>query len=125
MNYVIYIENLTPNGNASQSSVYYWKDEDKNMTAELAVTGGRTHNFLSVSCSTTQTHPKLYVAWWMLTFPVDTVYIMTVKIYYRCNSKFYFSFVFFNLNASPYSWNAPACCNDILTVYIIDDLSKC
>jgi hypothetical protein len=33
--------------------------------------------------------PKRYVAWWMLTFPVDTVYITNVLIYYRGNSKFF------------------------------------
>ena len=89
MNYVIYIENLTSNGTASQSSNWYWKGENKTMTADLAVTGGRTHDLLSLSCSITQPDPKRYVAWWMLTFPVDTVYITNVLIYYRGNSKFF------------------------------------
>ena len=89
MNYVIYIENLVPNGSASQSSNWYWKSKNKTMTADLAVTGGRTHNLLSLSCSMTQADPKLNVAWWMLTFPVDTVYITNVLIYYRGNSKFF------------------------------------
>jgi hypothetical protein len=52
-----------------------------------AVTGGRTHDLLSLSCSMTQPDPKLYVAWWMLTFPVDTVYITNVLIYYRYPAK--------------------------------------
>jgi hypothetical protein len=89
MNYLIYIENLAPNGTASQSSDWYWISKNKTMTADLAVTGGRTHDLLSVSCSMTQTFPKQYVAWWMLTFPVDTVYITKVLIYYRGNSKFF------------------------------------
>ena len=89
MNDVIYIENLTSNGTASQSSNWYWNDKNKTMTADLAITGGRTHDLLSVSCSITQTEPKQYVAWWMLTFPVDTVYITKVLIYYRGNSKFF------------------------------------
>jgi len=37
-----YIGNIASNGIASQSSVYYWKDRDQNMTADLAITGGRT-----------------------------------------------------------------------------------
>jgi hypothetical protein len=89
MNYVIYIENLAPNGTASQSSNWYWKSKNKTMTADLAVTGGRTYDLLSLSCSMTQPDPKLYVAWWMLTFPVDAVYITKVFIYYRGNSKFF------------------------------------
>jgi hypothetical protein len=89
MNYVIYIENLTPNGTASQSSDWYWESKNKTMTADLAVTGGRTNDIFSLSCSITQPDPKLYDAWWMLTFPVDTVYITKVLIYYRGNSKFF------------------------------------
>jgi hypothetical protein len=89
MNDVIYIENLTSNGTASQSSNWYWNDKNKTMTADLAITGGRTHDLRSVSCSITRTEPKQYVAWWMLTFPVDTVYITKVLIYYRGNSKFF------------------------------------
>jgi hypothetical protein len=60
MNYVIYIENLTPNGTASQSSDWYWKSKNKTMTADLAITGGRTTDFLSLSCSITQPEPKQY-----------------------------------------------------------------
>ena len=89
MNYVIYLENLAPNGTASQSSDWYWKSKNKTMTADLAVTGGRTNDLLSLSCSITQPDLKLYDAWWMLTFPVDTVYITKVLIYYRGNSKFF------------------------------------
>jgi hypothetical protein len=71
MNDVIYIEILTSNGTASQSSDWYWKDKNKTMTADLAVTGGRTNTILSLSCSVTQPKPKRYVAWWMLMFPID------------------------------------------------------
>ena len=89
MNYVNYIDNLAPNGTASQRSDWYWISKHKTMAADLAITGGRTHDLLSLSCSITQTEPKQYVAWWMLTFPVDTVYITNVLIYYRGNSKFF------------------------------------
>ena len=57
------------------------------LVANLAITGGRTHDFYSTSCATTATDPPRYVAWWMLAFPVDTVYITNVQIYYRSNSK--------------------------------------
>ena len=89
------IESLALNGTASQSSVYHW--ENLNLTADLAITGGPTHDFNSASCSTTLTDPKQYVAWWMLTFPVDTIYITNVKIYYRDNSKYSLSLELFNL----------------------------
>ena len=75
------------------------------MTADLAITGGRTHNFYGLSCATTRYSPTQYVAWWMFTLPVDTVYITTVNIYYRYNSKSYFSFVFFNLIFTIHSIN--------------------
>jgi hypothetical protein len=57
------------------------------LVANLAITGGPTHAFSSTSCATTATEPTRYVAWWMLAFPVDTVYITNVQIYYRSNSK--------------------------------------
>jgi hypothetical protein len=38
-------------------------------------------NMYSTSCATTATEPTRYVAWWMLAFPVDTVYITNVQIY--------------------------------------------
>ena len=117
-----YLETIASHGTASQSSVYYCGGANTYLTADLAITGGPTHDFNSISCTTTIPTPVQYAAW--LTFPVDTVYITIVKIYYREYSKFYFSFVFFNLISSPYSCNEPLCCNDILTVSIIDDLSK-
>ena len=83
-----YIENLSQNGTASQNGVYYWKAHNLNLTADLAVTGGSTYTINSKSCSITQYIPIQYVAWWMLTFPVDTVYITHVNIYFRGNSKF-------------------------------------
>ena len=88
-----YIENLSPDGTPSQSSVYYWKDKQVNMTADLAINGGPTDTF--VGCSMTLHNPFQSSAWWMLTFPVDTVYITNVKIYYRENSKFTLSYVHF------------------------------
>ena len=95
--YYIIQETLASNGTASHISVYYWKDRNRNMTSNLAITCGSTHDFYSVSCASTGYSPTHHVAWWMLLFPVDTVYIMTVNIYYRYNSKSYFSFVYFNL----------------------------
>jgi hypothetical protein len=78
-----YTENLSPNGTASQSSYYYWQYRNLNLTADLAITGGRTHDFLSGSCAVTQYSPTRYRAWWMLTFPVDTIYITNVKIFFK------------------------------------------
>jgi len=86
MSFVIYIENLAPNGTASQSTTYYWKEMGKNLTADLAISGGPTDSV--EGCSITWYKPFQRFAWWMLTFPVDTVYITNVKIYYRSNSKF-------------------------------------
>jgi hypothetical protein len=88
------IENISSNGTATQSSEYFWKDKQLFLTADLAITGGPTHHFKSDSCATTLYKPIQYVAWWMLTFPVDTVYITTVKIYYRNDSKSNFTFVY-------------------------------
>ena len=51
-----YTENLSPNGTASQSSYYYWQDRNLNLT-DLAITGGRTHDFFSESCAVTQYSP--------------------------------------------------------------------
>ena len=95
-----YTENLSPNGTAFQSSDYHWKDYNLNLTADLAITGGRTHDFASRSCALTQYSPTQYTAWWMLTFPVDTVYITNVLIYFRGPSKFFFSYVPFNFVCS-------------------------
>jgi hypothetical protein len=85
-----YIENLSPNGTANQSSDYLWVGKNIYLTADLAITGGPTNAFVSESCSVTLAFPIQYVAWWILTFPVDAVYITNVKIYYRDNSKFPF-----------------------------------
>jgi hypothetical protein len=100
-----YIENISWNGTASQSSTYYWKALDMNMTADLAITGGRTHDFYSRSCATTGYPPPDYLAWWMLTFPVDTVYVTNIRIYYRGNRKFYFQVCHLNLVIFPCSCN--------------------
>ena len=88
------LENISSNGTATQSSDYFWKDKQIFLTADLAITGGPTQHFKSVSCATTLYKPIQYVAWWMLTFPVDTVYITTVKMYYRNDSKSNFSLVY-------------------------------
>ena len=80
MNFVIYIENLAPNGTASQSTTYYWEDKDKHLTADLAISGGPADAVEGIGCSITWFQPFQRFAWWMLTFPVDTVYITNVKI---------------------------------------------
>ena len=88
MNFIIYIENLAPNGTASQSTTYYWKATQHNLTADLAINGGPTDTFVNHECSLTWYKPFQRFAWWMLTFSVDTVYVTNVNIYYRYNSKF-------------------------------------
>jgi hypothetical protein len=82
-----YTENLSQNGTASQSSTYHWISRQLNLTSDLAITGGRTHDLRSESCAVTQYSPTQYEAWWMLTFPVDTIYITNVLIYFRSNGK--------------------------------------
>jgi hypothetical protein len=86
MNFVIYIENMAPNGAASQSTTYYWVNRNINLTADLAINGGPTDTF--GGCSVTWYKPFQRFAWWMLSFPVDAVYVTNVKIYYRRVSKF-------------------------------------
>jgi hypothetical protein len=71
------------------------------MTADLAITGGPTHDLSSGSCAITGYPPPDYFAWWMLTFPVDTVYVTNVRIYYRGNSKFYFQVLHLNYSIFP------------------------
>jgi hypothetical protein len=73
--------------NASQSSDYYYVDRGKYMTADLAISGEPGDMFVNGACSVTLYSPKQYVAWWMFTFPVDTVFITNVKINYRYNCK--------------------------------------
>ena len=60
------------------------------MTADLAISGTSTDTFAGKACSVTLANPIKYVAWWMLTFPVDTVYITNVQIYYRRTSEYFF-----------------------------------
>ena len=57
------------------------------MTADLAISGEPGDTFGNVACSVTLAYPKQYVAWWMFTFPVDTVFITNIKINYRYYSK--------------------------------------
>jgi hypothetical protein len=61
------------------------------LTADLAISGTTTDIFGNAACCETLANPTQYVAWWMLTFPVDTVYITDVQIYYRSNSEFFFT----------------------------------
>jgi hypothetical protein len=57
------------------------------MTADLAISGELGDTFPNVACSVTLVSPPQSVAWWMFTFPVDTVFITNVKINYRSTSK--------------------------------------
>jgi hypothetical protein len=65
------------------------------MIADLAISGTSTDTFGGKTCSVTLAYPIQYVAWWMLTFPVDTVYIKNVQIYYRRTSEYFFSYKYF------------------------------
>ena len=87
MNCVMYIENLAPNGTASQST-FCWKPKNLSLTADVAISGGRSDTFDTLTCSITWYEPFQRFAWWMFTFPVDTVYVTNVTIYYRESSKF-------------------------------------
>jgi hypothetical protein len=84
-----YIENIAFNGTASRSSDYYWKDKMTNLTADLAITCEPTYcmYFSSAWCATILHSPMQSVAWWMLMFPVDTMYITNVQMYHRSASK--------------------------------------
>ena len=57
------------------------------MTADLAISGEPYDIFTNGTCSVTLASPPQSVAWWMFTFPVDTVFITNVKINYRSTSK--------------------------------------
>ena len=81
------IEDLSLNGTPSQSSDYYWVARKVHLTADLAISGTSHDTFANVACSVTLPNPPHSVAWWMFTFPVDTVFITNVKINYRYNSK--------------------------------------
>jgi hypothetical protein len=80
MNFVIYIENLAPTGTASQSSELH-RLSKRQFTADLAVNGGSTDTINNGGCSMTRYKPFQRFAWWMLSFPVDAVYVTNVKIY--------------------------------------------
>ena len=63
------------------------------MTADLAISGTPDDTFGGEACSVTLGSPPQTVAWWMLTFPVDTMFITNVKINYRYNSKFSYQLI--------------------------------
>jgi len=77
--------------NASQSSDFYYEQLSAYMTADLAISGGPGDIFENGACSGTLT--TQYVAWWMFTFPVDTVFITNVIINYRPNSRYSYQLI--------------------------------
>ena len=83
---------MSLNGTPSQSSDFYWASAGVNMTADLAISGGTDDTFNELECSVTMIYNQA-VAWWMLTFPVDTVFITNVEIYYRSESKSTYKFI--------------------------------
>ena len=86
--WITFVEELSEEErNASQSSDYYYFSRKEYLTADLAISGTHTDTFGSGACSVTLDKPKQYVAWWMFTFAVDTVFITNVKINYRSESK--------------------------------------
>jgi hypothetical protein len=89
-------KNLALNKTPSQGSDYYWLDKNITLTADIATSGEADGTLVNGACSVTLATPPQLVAWWMLTFPVDTVYIINVKINYRYNSKCFFLSVHFN-----------------------------
>ena len=88
------LEEISLNGTPSQSSDYYWIDRKRLLTADLAIIGTPDDEFVNEACSVTLATPPQYVAWWMFTFPVDSVFITNVKINYRynCKSSYLFGF---------------------------------
>lgn len=76
--------NLAPTGTAIQSTTFYYTpggNTGKSLVASLALEGGPTNNFWSMSCATTDLGHK--EAWWQLRLPVDTIFITQVVIFYR------------------------------------------
>ena len=57
------------------------------MTANLAISGEPGDILGNGACSVTLANPPQSVAWWMFTFPMDTVFITNIKINYRSTSK--------------------------------------
>ena len=87
------LEDLSLNGTPSQSSDFHWTTKGVHLTADLAISGTPNDEFVNVACSVTLAGIER-VAWWMFTFPVNTVFITNVKINYRhnCKSSYLFGF---------------------------------
>jgi hypothetical protein len=49
----------------------YWLGDP--LTADLAITGGPSHEFYCRLCATTNASPTQSIAWWMLTWPKEKV----------------------------------------------------
>jgi len=80
------------------------------LTADLVISGTSIDTFGNAACSVTLANPIQYVARWMLTFPVDTVYITNVQIYYRGNSecfsyKYFFRYIVLPCTIKQYTRN--------------------
>jgi hypothetical protein len=68
------------------------------LTADLATSGEADGTLVNGACSVTLATPPQLVAWRMLTFPVDTVYIINVKINYGTTvSVFSYQYTSINL----------------------------
>ncbi|XP_063445964.1 uncharacterized protein LOC134725751 [Mytilus trossulus] len=81
-------QNLTPFGNASQSSSYNMNDPSRGK-AENAVNPPISNEYSLDKCSSTKL--SLYgmrSAWWMFEYSFDTAYITDITIYYRENCKY-------------------------------------
>ena len=92
-----YIGNIKSNGIASQSSVYYWKDRDQNITSRfIHYWGTYTYLFKWIMCYNRISNSRLfcmvdvYVSCWYC------IYHESQNIL-RYNSNSYFSFVYFKL----------------------------
>lgn len=80
----LFTENLTPFGNATQSSTF-----SANSKAEYAVNQPISNKFdlNGPYCSHTKTYPSNSNAWWMFNFSFKTAYITDITIYYRKECK--------------------------------------
>lgn len=81
-----FLENLTPNGTATQSTSYDSTDSGK---PENAVNPPISNEYSLDNCSSTKFATSgIGKAWWMFEFSFGTAYITDITIYYRKDCKF-------------------------------------